>query len=967
MTDSLIRTSPSASFSSEVGGPSRPVRFMPALAILFVGSGCAALIYEIVWLQMLQLVIGVSALSLGVLLGTFMGGMCLGSLLFPRIVSMSRHPLRVYAMLELAIGAIGLIELKLVPVVADLYTHIAVAGSASVMLRAALAGICLLPPTILMGATLPAIARWVEATPRGVSWLGFFYGTNILGAVTGCLLAGFYLLPKYDMATATMWAAVINASVAGLGLLLSLVAKHTVAPRETKRPSAMAAPGAWSIYVAIGLSGLTGLGAEVVWTRMLSLMLGATVYTFSLILAVFLLGLGVGSSVGAVISRVAPRPRVALAWCQFLLAVAIGWAAYAITYEIPFWPMDPRVSLPDQHWYMFQADLMRCFWALSPGALLWGASFPLALGALAEKGQDAGKLVGGVYAANTVGAIVGSLAFSMFMIPWYGTQGAQRILMVLCAVSGVVLLVPVVLGRVASRVGSAESESRGGAGSRLLASLGVVAGVVCAWLLALTVGPPNWVSVAWGRNSAEYMPTQYLPYPLSADDIGVMRDANSRGLYGLHLTNGQLTFKDASGKEPFVSDDNKAFVKLHEEALTSILKKKQELTGVASILGDDEKSTPDRYCTFVGEGMNVSVAVTYDNHYDDDAHKGLHPTGYRYFHGAGKVQASSNPDDMRLQRTLGHISALTTRTKDGPKDVLVVACGAGVTAGSFVPYGSNITIVDIEPMVPKFVTPQFADMNYHVIPTDVAFNNDPLGYKNTKVLIDDGRHFIRTTPRKFDVITSDPIDPWVKGCAALNTVEYYQMCREHLKPGGVMALWIPLYESSDDTAKSVIATFFKVFPNGIIWSNDQQGSGYDAVLYGAVPEEGQPEAPLKINIDEMQKYIDAHPAVKQSLRDVDYGTQAVPGTCEAVELLATYAGTAPRMKDWTKGTEDLINYDRDLRLQYVAGLSVNQYQQVAIFNGILQNYSFPTEIFSGTPERMEALKQVMANTGRVER
>ena len=79
------------------------------------------------------------------------------------------------------------------------------------------------------------------------------------------------------------------------------------------------------------------------------------------------------------------------------------------------------------------------------------------------------------------------------------------------------------------------------------------------------------------------------------------------------------------------------------------------------------------------------------------------------------------------------------------------------------------------------------------------------------------------------MITSDPIDPWVKGCAALNTVEYYQMCKSHLKPGGIMALWIPFYESSESTSKSVIATFFKVFPNGIIWSNDQNGSGYDAV------------------------------------------------------------------------------------------------------------------------------------------
>ena len=100
-------------------GPEPPRRFLPVLLVLFVGSGCAALIYEVVWLQLLQLVIGSTAVSLGVLLGTFMGGMCLGSLLLPRLVSGRRHPLRVYALLELGIGAIGLVVLFAMPYVLD--------------------------------------------------------------------------------------------------------------------------------------------------------------------------------------------------------------------------------------------------------------------------------------------------------------------------------------------------------------------------------------------------------------------------------------------------------------------------------------------------------------------------------------------------------------------------------------------------------------------------------------------------------------------------------------------------------------------------------------------------------------------------------------------------------------------------------------------------------------------------------
>ena len=183
-------------------------RFPTVLLALFVGSGCAALIYEIVWLQLLQLVIGSTAVSLGVLLGTFMGGMCLGSLLLPRLVSTRRHPLRVYAVLELGIGAIGLIVLYRHALRrADLRHYAAAPARTGISAARLVAGACLLPPTLLMGATLPAIARWVEAGPRGVSWLGFFYGGNIVGAVFGCLLAGFYLLRVYDMATATYVAA----------------------------------------------------------------------------------------------------------------------------------------------------------------------------------------------------------------------------------------------------------------------------------------------------------------------------------------------------------------------------------------------------------------------------------------------------------------------------------------------------------------------------------------------------------------------------------------------------------------------------------------------------------------------------------------------------------------------------------------------------------------------------------------
>src|SRR6204780_3739092 len=189
----------------------------PPLAIfvpLFIGSGCAALIYEVVWFQLLQLVIGSSAVSLGVLLGTYMGGMSVGSVLLSRVISRREHPLQVYGLLELGIGLFGVAVLFVIPMLNGIYSAAVGDGLPSILLRGVVAGICLLPPTVLMGASLPAIGRWVEATPEGVSWLGLFYGGNIAGAVFGCLFAGFYLLRMHDMRVARYVAAAINIAVA---------------------------------------------------------------------------------------------------------------------------------------------------------------------------------------------------------------------------------------------------------------------------------------------------------------------------------------------------------------------------------------------------------------------------------------------------------------------------------------------------------------------------------------------------------------------------------------------------------------------------------------------------------------------------------------------------------------------------------------------------------------------------------
>ena len=458
-----------------------------------------------------------------------------------------------------------------------------------------------------------------------------------------------------------------------------------------------------------------------VWTRLLSLLLGGTVYTFSLILAVFLIGLGIGSSVGAFLVPRAATARVALGACQWLLAAAIAWTAIMISSSLPYWPIVPGLS--PSPWYAFQLDFVRCLWAILPPACLWGASFPLALAAVATGNQDAGRLVGGVYAANTIGAISGALVFSLFLIPSIGTAGAERVLIGLAALAALVALLPLLVPLPRA--------------TRPAAAVALALAMGCAGLLAWCVTPVPWVLAAFGRHTATW---------LARSAPGIVHDIPT-----------------APGN-------------------------------------------PDVFCWYVGEGTNTSVAVT------------MTKEGVQTFHAAGKAQASTLPADMRLQRMLGHIPALVHKK---PEKVLVVACGAGVTGGTFVlhPDVKRVVICEIEPLVPTVVTPMFGRENYHIVDGIARENPHSVSGKQVEVVYDDGRHYLRTTREKFDIITSDPIDPWVKGCAAMNTVEYYRMCRDHLNPGGCVCLWIPLYESSLETTKSVIATFFEVFPNGIVWSN----------------------------------------------------------------------------------------------------------------------------------------------------
>jgi len=756
-------------------------KLLPAALLLSAASGLAALIYEIVWFRLLELEIGSTARSLALVLATFMAGMCLGSFILPRLISGRRNCLGVYAAIELSVGGLAILALW---------------GMSSAGAFASVA--FLLLPTILMGATLPLLARRIPATSRQ----GLLYAANISGAVLGCLLSGFYLLPTYDVSIATYVAVAVNVAGAAIAWRVGRSCECAVPDRPANpRPR-----GSGLIYVSIALSGLCALAAEVIWTRLLGLLFGASVYALSIILTVFLVGLGLGSGAGAWLSRRVARPRPALGWCQLLAAAAIAWAAYNMDAWLPFWPMDPSLSSGPR--FTFELDIARALWTLLPATLLWGASFPLALASCGSQPGDLAKPMSGIYSANTLGGILGALGASLLLVSRLGSQRAQQLLAALSIVSGLL------------------------ATPRRLAALPAAA---AGSLLMYCIPPISKVAMAYGRYAASW-----------------------------------------AGKSEVA---------------------------------------------YAGEGMNSFVAVS------------RFPNGARTFHVAGKIQASNVPRDMRLQRMLGHLATLAV---EEPRSVLVIGCGAGVTAGavSIDPRVKRETVVEIEPLVPRAAAAYFSDANFGVL-------HNP----KVRLQIDDGRHFLLTTKERFDAITIDPLDPWVKGAANLYTEEFLEAMKRHLNPDGAVTMYIQLFQTNLDGVKSPIATFFEVFPNATLWGNPYEGRGHDMVLMGQLQ-------PLRIDLDEMERrfgYRDENNKIPSSLAEI--------GIESPVDLFATYAGRKSDLLPWIEGAR--LNRDRNLRMQYLAGLGLDRDDSAEIYSSLLAYRRFPEDIFSSAEGRVDSLRRAM--------
>ena len=776
---------------------------------LFVASGAAALVYEIVWFQLLVFQVGGATRALAVVLATFMTGLGAGAILLPRLIPPTTDPLRACAALEAFTALCGLL----------LPGAIAATGALSGGLEWLAVGLLLFVPTLAMGGTLPIAARALGNGRRAARQVAGLYAANTFGGVIGCLLAGFHLLRLHDTRFATFVAVSLNLAAA---LWVAGQVRRGGAERSAVLSAAESAarpgrtPGRLDqgVLVVACLSGATGLAAEVVWTRLLTLLLGGTTYTFSLILAGFLAGIGIGA---AIAGQLRP-PRPWLAWCQVALVPAIAWGAWCLGVELPAWPVNPRLAASP--WGQLQIDFVRCLVAVLPAAILWGASLPLAIGSVAGDGHDTPRATAAVLAANTFGAVLGSLAAALWLLPGGGSRATQAILIATAAVAAVVATPP-------RRTGAA-----GLAGwPRIMAP--VTALLLAGWLVPRVPELAPGL-VAWGRLAAVF------------------------------------------------------------------------------------REQPVEFLT-VREGADSTLAVSRS------------ADGSLNYHNAGKVQASGEPQDMRLQRMLGHMATLVP---ENPRTVLVIGCGAGVTAGSVSvdPAVVAETICEIEAEVPRTAAEFFGPINQEVI-------------RNPKVTvtIDDARHYLRTTTDRFDAITSDPFDPWVRGAANLYTREFFQSARDHLTPGGVITVFVQLYEAGTPAVKSEIATFLEVFPDGLVFGNTAGGEGYDLVLLGI-------HGPTVIDLDRIDERLrgPGTEALRESLADI--------GCSNAADLFASFVATGPQLQSWLADAE--INRDSNLRLQYLAGLGVNAYEQKGIYRAILAAGDWPEGVFEGSVVRMNRLKKL---------
>lgn len=756
--------------------------------IAYTCSGFAGLVYEVAWTRLLTLHIGHTTAAASAVVAAFLGGLAIGAAYAGRRLSRVSPPqsLYVYVGLELVVVLCALLlplELRAFrPLLASTYHS----GDASWLFPAVRLLSCLVMvflPACALGATFPAAVRWFAALPgRPARAIGALYAANTIGAAVGALLAGFTLIPAIGIsgttrvamlasliAAACVWWVARHADQPADAMPSAAPARSRTARTAKKKASDVPAESpapSWLPALVLGLTGFAALVHEIVWTRILALLMGPTTYAFAASLAAVIAGTAVGS---AVATGVAGRTRRPGSW---LFATVMAGAVITIATSAVAGNRVPRLVAyqmavsSDVLDRLFQQGMLVAMALVTPTALCLGAAFPFAIALLNASDDDRPTRVGIVYAINTLGAVAGSLAAGFVLLPAFGLRGT------LAAVGACILAAAAAIaawGHVGRRMRS------GGAALIAISLAGLV------------------VSPAWDRDllaSGAYLYAPYMPKDLDLETL---------------LKAGTLLY--------------------YREGAASTVSVKR-LTGTTTLAVD------------------------------------------------GKVDAS-NRSDMLTQKLVAHLPLLL---HDNPRQVAVVGLGSGVTLGAALRH--PVTRADVIEISPEVVDASsfFA-----------RDNHDALADPRTHLIVGDGRSHVLLADRQYDVIMSEPSNPWIAGVASLFTREFFEAARDRLAPGGLICQWAHTYNISGDDLHSIVATFASVFPNGTLWL-----VGGDDILMIAGTE------PL----DERLQNI-----ARNWQRAGVAGDLADAGAQEPFAILSLYAGGAASLQAYAQGAA-LLDDDR---------------------------------------------------------
>ncbi len=698
------------------------------LLVLFFLSGCAGLLYEVVWVRMFSRIVGGTNYAIAIVLGAYMGGLALGSILFGRIADKGRDELRIFAILELAIGITAIVLTLALPNLGPLYRFVYgyIGGSSTIayVIKGSVLYGALLVPTILMGGTLPILVAFCTRKFRLFGReLSTLYFANTLGAVLGVLASGFVTLALVGERKTVYIGALINFAVAAYTMLLhqketkeTAVATETSEEEEEQQLSPYSERVRSFVALAIFASGLTALAYEVIWSRQLILFLGTSIYAFSATLAVFLLGVSLGSLwVGNLLPTIS-RPLAFLGRLQILMGL------FSVGLVHLFCSLDSPTSIPGRLFHPEITALLGLF-ALT---FLFGAAFPVASVCFTSSRTAAGSQVGILYGANTMGNIFGSFIGGFLLIPF---------------------------------VGSAVSIA-------LLSLVNLILGILILW------------------NES----------PESPKEKGLLCGA------------GALTLLFAAGclsGDPFLDLLRKRIVRLAENSRSS-----------------------------------------YEIYFNQEGAQGT-LTAFRV--GKSFYQLWVNGDGMTYPtidtQLMTHLPLMAVPK---PQKMLIICFGMGTTARSASLYPDlDLTTVEI------------VDEVYRCFPFFHKDSNKVLARKDIHMVADDGRNFLFLEEGKFDVITIDPAPPiWSSGTVNLYSREFFQLCKEHLTPQGVLDLWLPPATKVETMA--ILKAFVSVFPNTELWSGPR-GWGFNFI--------GLPEG-ATIKKERVTKILN-NPLVRKDLQEYE--------------------------------------------------------------------------------------------------